>query len=131
MLSMRMPFPAVPCLIWLPVGSAEDAYGNVTYSYADQPDIETTCVYAPGDTAPETSDEIADGRPYGDRLRVTFFLPKTVCADLRGALIQCLPLDDATLASMLFRVEGVPTSYPRDAVPGDYSWSVRGVEHLG
>lgn len=131
MLSRRMPFRAVPCRIWLPMWGPEDEFGNSRPEYLLEPDIETTCVYAPGDARPDTSDDIEDGRPYGAVMRLTFFLPKTLDADLRQALIACAPADDETLASKVFKVVGAPTSYPRANTPGDYSWRVEGVEHLG
>jgi len=131
MLSRRMPFPRVPCRIWLPQLGERDAYGNEAVSFNEDPDIVTECSYAPGDRRPDTSDDIEDGRPHGDELRVTFFLPKTLDADLRGALIQAVPTDDAHMAALRFSVVGDPHSYMRDATPGDMSWSVEGVRFDG
>ena len=125
-----MPFRPVPCSIWLPT-YAQDAWGNEVPSYGEEPDIETTCVYAPGYRLPDTSDDMEDGRPHGDRMRVTFFLPKTLSADLRGALIACPQEADPAMAETRFAVEGRPTSYMRDNTPGDYSWAVEGVTFLG
>lgn len=126
-----MPWPRVPCRIWLPKLGDEDAYGNRVPTYDEQPDIETECCYAPGRSRPITSDDIEEGRPWGDQLTMTFYLPKTLQADLRGAQIQALPADDAAVASMRFSVVGNPTSYMRDATPGDMSWAVEGVRFDG
>lgn len=126
-----MPFPSVPCSIWLPTGGTEDAYGNVTYEYATKADIETTCCYAPGYARADTSDEFDNDHPHGDMVRVIFFLPKTVTADLRGARIECYPTDDTAMSGKQFCVVGDPKSYMRAATPGDYSWYVEGVAHLG
>lgn len=131
MLSRKMPFPRVECRIWLRKLADEDEYGNRVPYHADEPDIVTECSYAPGRSKPDTSDDIEDGRPWGDRMVMTFYLPKTVQADLRGALIQAVPADDAAVASMRFEVVGNPTSYMRDATPGDMSWSVEGVRFDG
>ena len=128
--SMRMPFAAVPCSIWLPTVT-QDEWGNDVLSYGERADIATTCCYAPGDRRPDTSDDIEEDRPNGDEVRLTFFLPKALSADLRGALIACHPTDDPWLDGRQFAVEGVPTSYPRASTPGDYSWSVEGVARLG
>lgn len=62
---------------------------------------------------------------------MTFYLPKTVSADLRDALIACYPPDDAILSGKVFKVIGEPHSYPRANTPGDYSWCLEGVTHLG
>lgn len=126
-----MPFRSVPCSIWLPHATAEDPWGNVSYAYGTDPDITTTCCYAPGDRRPDTADDIEQGRPHGVTVRLTFFLPKTLDADLRGALIACHPTDDAFVSGRQFSVEGAPTSYSRANTPGDYSWAVEGVTHLG
>ena len=131
MLSFPMPFAAVPCSIWLAAEGTADAWNNKAIEYAAEPDIETTCVYAPGTSKPNTADDIEDGRPRGAVATMTFFLPKTVDADLRGALIACYPADDAALSGRQFKVVGRPISYPRANTPGDYSWVVEGVTHLG
>ena len=131
MLSFRMPFRAVPCHIWLPTEGEPDEYNNAPLEYGDEPDIVTTACYSPGASSPETSDEITDGRPHGARVSMTFFLPKTVVANLREALIAVIPPDDAALAGVQFRVVGEPYSYPRMNTPGDYSWCVEGVTYLG
>ena len=131
MLSRRMPFQRVPCRIWLPIIEERDSYGNQQVFYSAFPDIVTECSYAPGDRRPDTSDDIEDGRPHGDELRVTFFLPTTLDADLRGALIQAVPPDDAHMAALRFSVVGDPHSYMRDATPGDMSWCVVGVRFDG
>jgi hypothetical protein len=126
-----MPFLSVPCHIWLPQASEKDAWGNVAYTYSEDPDIVTTCCYAPGERRPETSDDIEQGRPHGTTARVAFFLPKSLHADLRGARIAAYQTDDAWMEGRTFDVEGAPTSYMRGNTPGDYSWWVEGVEHRG
>lgn len=131
MLSHPMPFPRVPCRIYLPQEWGIDAYGNEITSYPEFPDIETECSYAPGRYSPDTENDIEDGRPHGVQDTVTFYLPKTLDVDLRGALIQVLPPDDARMASLKFRVVGDPHSYMRGATPGDMSWSVEGVRFDG
>lgn len=131
MLSYPMPFASVPCLIWLAVEGEPDAWNNRGIEYATEADIETTCVYTPGTSKPDTADDIEDGRPRGARATMTFFLPKTVVADLRDALISCQPPDDAALSGRRFKVVGEPYSYSRANTPGDYSWMVEGVEYLG
>ena len=127
MVSFPMPFRSVPCSIWLPTLGAKDDYGNQGRTYSESPDIQTRCVYAPGDSKPQTGDDFEDGRPYGAEVTMTFFLPKTVDADLRGARISCSPPDDPTLSGLTFEVVGEPYSYPRANTPGDYSWRVEGV----
>ncbi len=130
MISMPMPFRGVPCSIWLPTYET-DAYNNEVASYGEEPDIVTTCCYAPGGSRPDTSDDIEDGRPYGTSSVVTFYLPKTLDADLRGAHIACHPDDDPRIAGCVFEVVGQPYSYMRANTPGDYSWAVEGAEFLG
>lgn len=131
MRSRRMPFRAVPCAIWLPHEGERDAYGNRNVTYSENPDIETTCCYAPGRSKPDTGDEIGEERPHGDYATLTFYLPKTVSARLRGARIACPGCPDPVVAGLTFDVVGDPTSYMRENTPGDYSWSVEGVEHVG
>ena len=126
-----MPFRAVPCSVWLARQSEPDAYNNTRPEYGDEPDLETTCCYAPGRYGPDTSDDIDEERPQGDRLEVTFFLPKSFEADLRGALVAVTAPESPWLSGRRFAVVGAPTSYMRDNTPGDYSWLVRGVEFLG
>ena len=127
----RMPFRAVPCSIWLAHASERDSYGNTQVTYNEDPDVSTTCCYAPGTARPDTSDDIEQGRPHGVAATVTFYLPKTVDADLRAARIACYPPDDTALSGHVFDVVGEPYSYMRDNTPGDYSWCVEGVAHLG
>lgn len=131
MLSFPMPFHSVPCSIWLAIDGEQDDWRNEPVSYADDADIETTCCYAPGTVRPDTSDDIEDGRPHGARVSMTFFLPKTVDADLRDALIACFPSDDSSLYGKRFQIVGQPFSYQRANTPGDYSWAVEGVAYLG
>lgn len=130
MLSRAMPFRAVPCLVWLPT-YVEDAYGNQRATYGEEPDVVTECCYAPGRSTPDTSDDIEEDRPHGATVTVTFFLPKSLQADLRGARIACTPPDDPAMAAQAFDVVGTPYSYHRANTPGDYSWCVEGVAHLG
>jgi len=131
MLSFPMPFRAVPCAVWLAHQGEPDAWNNVPVEYADEPDIQTACLYAPGTSKPETSDDIEEGRPHGARVTMTFYLRKEVDADLRGAIIACYPPDDMTLFARKFKAIGEPYSYPRMNVPGDYSWCVEAVSYLG
>lgn len=131
MLNLPMPFGSVPCSVWLAHESEPDAYGNTQVTYSVDPDIETRCVYAPGTDKPNTDNDIEDGRPYGARVTMTFFLPKTVDADLRQALIACYPPDDQSLSGHRFAVIGEPYSYPRQNTPGDYSWRVEAGDWLG
>lgn len=129
--NLRMPFRAVPCKIWLPTQGEEDAWNNKADVYADEADIETVCVYTPGTMRPDTANDIEDGRPHGTRVAMTFYLPKSVDADLRDALIACFPPDDAQLYGKKFEVIGNPYSYSRANTPGDYSWCVEAVTYLG
>lgn len=130
-ISFPMPFASVPCSIWLAKQTAEDEWHNTQVTYGEQPDIETRCCYAPGSAKPDTADDIEDGRPYGARVAMTFFLPKTVDADLRDALIACFPPDDTSLSGKRFQLVGQLYSFPRASTPGDYSWCVEGVTYLG
>lgn len=127
-----MPFASVPCSIWLPhPATTADAYGNYPVSYNETADVETTCVYAPGKSMPNTASDIEDDRPHGTRDFMTFFLPKNVDADLTGALIAAYPADDTTVSGKRYIVQGSPYSYMRSNTPGDYSWAVVGAEYLG
>lgn len=128
----RMPFKAVPCSIWLAHKSdTADAYGNYPVSYGEHPDVETTCVYAPGNSMPNTASDVEGDRPHGTRDFMTFFLPKTLDADLKGAIIAAYPEDDDVVRGKRYIVQGAPTSYMRANTPGDYSWAVVGAEYLG
>lgn len=130
--SFPMPFASVPCSIWLAhVGTTPDDYGNYPVTYSVEPDIVTTCAYAPGTSMPNTSPDIQDERPHGVEDVMTFFLPKNVDADLRGAIIAAHPASDVTVSAKRFIVRGAPYSYMRENTPGDYSWAVQGVEYLG
>lgn len=131
MLGLRMPWPSVPCHIWLPRPTGRDAHGDARPTYNTHPDIETTCLYAPGGSEPMTDDWEDELSPTGDVERMDFFLPKTLVADLRGARIAALPPDDPYVAEATYDVVGAPRSYPRAATPGDYSWRVQGVRTLG
>lgn len=131
MLGVPMPWPSVPCAIWLPHALPCDEWGNVSYEFREEPDIGTRCCYAPGRYRPETTDDIEDGRPDGTEERMTFFLPKGLTADLRGARIAAMPPDDPYVFAAVYDVVGVPRSYHRASTPGDYSWCVEGVRRLG
>ena len=131
--SFPMPFYSVPCALWYAHEGEPDPYGNATPAYSTEPDVVTTCVYAPGRSAPDTADDITEGRPYGDRATMTFFLPKDFWPehDLRDALIACYPEDDRLMSARRYRVIGDPMSYQRANTPGDYSWLIGGVAWLG
>lgn len=131
MISYPMPFRAVPCCIWLASNGTSDSWGNETVCYGEEPDVVTTCLYAPGTSRPSTSDDIEDGRPHGARVSMTFYLPKELDEDLRDALIECMPPDDQRLFARKFKVVGDPFSYMRENTPGDYSWCVEAVDYLG
>ena len=124
--SFKMPFATVPCSIWLARETKRDAYGNEHVVYADEPDIETECVYSAGWTQDDsTSPRIEDGRPYAVRSEMSFFLKKDVDADLRRAKIAVYPSDDTVLNGREWFVLDQPTSKMRANTPGDYSWLVR------
>ena len=131
MLSIPMPFASCTCRIWLRHLVGEDAYGNATPTYSEQPDITTRCVYAPGWQRQDTSDEFDDGQPYLVRTALTVYLPKSLSADMRGALVEVRPADDRALWGRRFSVVGDPISYPRANTPGDYSWAVEAVSFDG
>lgn len=126
-----MPFKSVPCSIWLAHLGPKDAYGNASVEYEAEPDLATRCCYAPGTSRPDTTDDMEDGRPYGDVATMTFFLPKEVDADLRQARIACYPASDASMYGKLFAVVGEPYSYQRENTPGDYSWRIEAVRADG
>lgn len=132
MIPRRWPHP-VPCAIWYPRESDPDAYGNRTAAYADEPDWRGLCCYAPGrrTNQADTADDIEDGRPHGDTALLTVYLPKSFSHQLRGALVAVYPDDDQVVSGRRFAVVGSPYSYPRADTPGDYSWEVEAVEHLG
>lgn len=131
MVSFPMPFRPVPCAIWLAKDGAPDEWNNVPEEHGEYADIVTECLYAPGTNRPDTSDDIEGGRPHGAKVTMTFYLPKKVDADLRGATIACYPPTDQTLFAKKFDVVGQPYSYMRENTPGDYSWCVEGVSYLG
>ena len=127
-----MPFGTVPCKVWVPIESEEDAYGNRTPVYAEEPDWEGGCCYSPSRTRyMQTDDDIGDGRPHGASMTLTVYLPKSLDIEMRGARLAVLPPDDAYLSGRLFDVVGVPVSYHRASTPGDFSWQVEAVEHVG
>lgn len=131
MLSRRMPFPRVQCQIWLPHDGGRDAYGNEVVTWSEEPDVVTECSYAPGYRYADTDDDVEDWRPHGDVETMTFFMPKSLDAGLRGALVRALPPDDRHVAARRYMVVGDPHSYMRDATPGDMSWAVRAVRFDG
>lgn len=126
-----MPFRVVPCKIWLPIYGQADEWGNSNPSYAVEADIDTVCCYSPGTQRADTDDDIEQDRPYGAVASMTFYLPKIVDTDLRGARIACYPKDDTMLSGKLWDVVGEPFSYSRANTPGDYSWAIEGVRHIG
>lgn len=130
--SFPMPFATVPCSVWLPVQSAEDAYGNVNHTYASWPDWTGRCVYSPSRTRYEqTANDFEEGRPHGSRVTLTVYLPKSFSLPLRGAQLAVYPPDDRHLYGKRFDVDGEPYSYMRANTPGDYSWQVEAVAHDG
>lgn len=127
-----MPFPTVPCAVWQAYESEPDAYGNTPVWYGEYPDWEGECCYSPSRTRYEqTESDIEEGRPHGSRMTLTVYLPKTFDLPMHAARIAVYPPDDAYLSGRLFDVDGVPVSHMRSATPGDYSWQVEAVEHVG
>ena len=131
MISFPMPFPTVPCAIWLAHRDGQDSYGNEQVTYSEHPDVVTECAYAPGYRSPDTAADIEDARPQGVTTTMTVFLPKTLNVDLRGALLSIVAPDDAALGKKRFAVVGEPHSYMRSATPGQFSWAVEVVAHDG
>lgn len=130
--SFPMPFETVDCRVWVPVESAEDAYGNVNAVYAEKPSWTGRCVYSPSRTRYEqTSSDFEEGRPHGSRVTLTVYLPKSFSLPLHGARLAVYPTDDPYLRGKLFDVDGEPYSYMRSNTPGDYSWQVEAVAHDG
>lgn len=124
--SFPMPFPTVTATFWPPTYGTADAYGNPTVTYDTTDKVETAACFAPA----ATTDEMEDGKPHGDVVELDLYLPKDFATDIRGALVT-LATGDAVIDALTFRVDGSPVSYMRDATPGDYSWVVRVVEHVG
>lgn len=124
--SFPMPFPTVTATFYLPSYGSADAFGNPAASYDPQDKVETPACYAPS----ETSNEFMDGRPHAAEVSLMLYLPKSFSADIRGAKVE-LATGDAVIDALTFIVDGVPTSYHRDATPGDCSWAVRVVEYVG
>ena len=129
MLARRMPFARVPCEIALPTFET-DAFGNEVPAWDWDGSLETECSYAPGiyRTA-ATDDSFKPADPHGDDVTMTFYLPKELDCDLRGAILRVDVGGGA--GPQDFHVVGAPHSYMRDATPGDMSWVVEGVLHLG
>ena len=126
LISFRMPFPRVPITFIPPEYGEPDAFGNPTVSYSEENAVTVNGCYAIGDTA----DDIEDGRPHGDQVLVTVYLPKTFSADIRGATCT-IGSSDPIVAAQTFRVLGVPMSHMHEATPGDMSTVVRLVEYVG
>lgn len=126
LISFRMPFPRMPITFVPPTYGEPDAYGNPIETYNDADAITVEGCYTIGDT----SDDMEDGRPHGDEVAVTVYLPKTFNANIRGALCR-IASSDPLIAAQTFKVMGVPFSYMRDAVPGDMSTVARLVVHDG
>lgn len=124
--SFRMPFPRVLITFWLPTYGAEDDFGNSTPTFSDENTVSAYGCYVPGDT----DDDIEQGRPYGEEVRFTVYLPKTFSTDVRGAKCK-IDAEDAWISSSTFSVLGVPSSYMRAAVPGDMSTVVKLVDYVG
>lgn len=130
--SFPMPFEPVPCAVWLAHDGGLDAYGNQIITYPVKPDWEGLCVYSPANSYyPRTRDEIEEGRPYGDEVRICVFLPKTFSLDIREGIVAVYPADDAIISGKKWKVIGQPLSFSRANTPGDYSWFLEAGEHLG
>lgn len=121
-----MPFPRVPITFYLPIESEPDAYGNVELSYSDENTAECEGSYAPRDPA----DDIEDGRPNGEIVKLRLYLPKTFDADIRGAKVK-LASGDTQIDAGEYIVIGSPVSFMRDATPGDMSWFVEVADYVG
>lgn len=130
--SFPMPFETVPCSIWLARDGGTDAYNNQVVEYADEPDWTGRCVYTPGRTRyDDTDDDFEQGRPHGDESELTVYLPKSLALDVRNGRIAVYPPDDQVLSGRVFDIVGQPYSFPRAAVPGDFSWAIEAGERLG
>lgn len=130
--SFPMPFPTAPCKVWKAVETARDYYGNLNVEYADEPDWEGPCCYSPSRTRWEqTGEDIEEGRPHGASRTLTIYLPKTFSLPMHAARIAVYPDDDPEIYGVYFYVDGVASSHMRRATPGDYSWQVEAVEHVG
>lgn len=119
-----MPFETCPCAFWYPSESSPDAYGNTVVGYEEDPDWTGACVYHPGSSRADTSNDIEQGRPNGAEVKVTLYLRKDFDHSLRKARVALYPTDDAVLCGRVFEVIGEPFSYSRQNTPGDYSWAV-------
>lgn len=126
LISFRMPFPRVPITFIPPTYGERDAFGNQVETYDEDNAITVDGCYAIGDT----TDDIEEDRPHGERVLVTCYLPKTFNADIRNAICR-IGGNDALVSAQKFKVQGIPLSYMRDAVPGDMSTVVRLVEYAG
>lgn len=126
LISFRMPFPRVPIIFVPPTYGEPDAFGNPVETYDEADAITVEGCYSIGDT----SDDIEDGRPHGDELRLTLYLPKDFSADIRNAICR-IGGSDALVSALTFKVEGVPLSYMREATPGDMSTVAKVVEYVG
>ena len=126
LINFRMPFPRVPITFIPPTYGEPDAFGNREEVFNIEDAITVEGCYAIGDT----SDDIEDGRPHGDQVLVTVYLPKTFSADIRGATCT-IGSSDPIVAAQTFKGLGVPMSHMREATPGDMSTVVRLVEYVG
>ena len=124
--NFKMPFPRVPITFWLPIWGAADSFGNSTPTYSDENTVTVYGSYVPGDTDADKE----QGRPYGEEVRYTVYLPKTFSTDVRGAKCK-IGAEDAWIAASTFSVLGIPASYMRGATPGDMSTVVKLVDYVG
>lgn len=121
-----MPFPRV-IATFTPLAFGEsDEFGNREAFYNDDAAQEVDALISPI----RTSDEFEDGRPHATAMRFKLYLPKSCTFDIRGASVK-LTTGDAVIDDKTYRVVGAPASQLRDATPGDLSWVVEVVEHLG
>ena len=126
MLSYPMPFPRVPITFYLPTWTERDAYGNTVATYSDENTAVCEGSYAPRDPA----DDIEDGRPNGETVKLRLYLPKTFAADIRAARVE-LSSGDPLIDAGEYIVIGEPVSFMRDATPGDMSWYVEVADYVG
>lgn len=124
--SFRMPFPRVLITFWLPEYGAPDSFGNTNPTFSDDNTVEVYGSYVPGDT----DNDIEQGRPHGDEVLFTVYLPKDFSTDVRGARCK-IDAPEQWISDMNFIVRGVPSSYMRDATPGNMSTVVKLVEYVG
>ena len=121
-----MPFPRVPITFYLPTYGTSDDFGNSNPTYSDTNTVTAYGCYVPGDT----DNDIEQGRPHGEEVLFTVYLSGAFATDLRGAKCK-ISAEDTWISSMEFVVLGVPSSYMRDATPGDMTTVVKLVEYVG